>query len=140
MEAAHTAHSWAAEARQLAVIRATTRRWLLVLGVDEDVVGDIVCAVNEAAANAIDHAYLDAPHPGLVGVDLAAGPDEMHISISDQGVWRRPRRPGLDGRGRGIELMTAMIHSVEIHHTSAGTVVDLRHPISRAADQGSRAG
>ncbi|GAA4539706.1 ATP-binding protein [Pseudonocardia xishanensis] len=131
MDSSHATHSWTAEAVQLAVIRATSRHWLSLLGVDEDTADDIVCAVNEAAANSIDHAYLDARHAGSVGLDLVAGPHELHLAVSDQGVWRPPTHRHLAGRGRGIPMMSAMVHSLEIRHTPGETVVDLRHPFVR---------
>ena len=50
---------WAANPTSLPPIRAQTRRWLAPLALDEDTGYDVVLAVNEAASNVIDHAYLD---------------------------------------------------------------------------------
>jgi hypothetical protein len=49
--------AWSARAGALTQIRREVRRWLAPLEVMPDAEADLVLAVNEAAANAIDHAY-----------------------------------------------------------------------------------
>jgi hypothetical protein len=56
-QAGSVRRSWPAHPRWLAQLRAEVRTWLAALGFLRDTAEDIVLAANEAAANAIDHAY-----------------------------------------------------------------------------------
>ena len=67
-------------------------------------------AVSEAAANAIVHTNSDS-----VDVGLRFAPDLVEIRIRDRGTFRRRvAMPELDGRGRGIPLMTALVDELTI--------------------------
>ena len=90
-------------------------------------------AVDEAAANAVRHAY--APdESGSVELTLwtEPGPEPGHstlsIEIVDHGSWQRPAERPTQG-GRGIPLMTTMSESVLIHYDERGSRVLLRHRI-----------
>ena len=49
--------SWPADPHCLSQVRSAVRTWLAPLGFASDTIEDIVLATNEAASNAIDHAY-----------------------------------------------------------------------------------
>ena len=51
------------------------------------------------------------------------------MTVQDHGEWRSPR--GIN-RGRGLVLMEALMDSVDVDHTGAGTVVRLRRVLSGA--------
>jgi serine/threonine-protein kinase RsbW len=122
--------SWVADPVHLPHIRAQTRRWLAPLALDQDTEQDLVLAVNEAAGNAIEHAYA-APGPGdLVTVSFGTDPHHLYLEVADHGQWRRPNAdPG--HRGRGTLIMQQVVESVSIRKDPAGTRVLLRHPTGR---------
>ena len=122
------AHSvWAADPVHLPHIRAQTRRWLAPLALDEDTEQDLVLAVNEAASNAIEHAYTAADPADLVTVSFWTELHHLYFEVADHGRWRQPdAEPG--HRGRGILIMQQVVGSVSIHKGPDGTRVLLRHP------------
>ena len=128
--------AWSARAGALTQIRREVRRWLAPLEVMPDAEADLVLAVNEAAANAIDHAYRTGDDTGddraVVEVFFWTEWGALLIEVVDHGQWRHP---GLHatGRGRGIEMMQRLVDAVLIHHDTRGTRVLLRHPLPRPA-------
>ena len=87
--------SWPADSEQLAVIRRELANWLAPLRLTEEETADVVLAVDEAAANAVLHAY-GPDESGAVELTLWTehGPDEadatLSIEIVDHGHWRPP--------------------------------------------------
>ena len=102
----------------LARIRAMVRPWCAAVGANAQETGDILVAVEEAASNAVEHAY--GPTDGLVSVHLALEPPAVVGAVRDHGHWREPR--GLN-RGRGTMLMRGLTDAVEIEHLDPGTRV-----------------
>lgn len=86
---------------------------------------DIVLAVYEAVANAVEHAYRVQGLSGDIGVhatyDGAAG--ALDITVHDSGTWRPPQPT--THRGRGIALMTALSDAVTTSTGDEGTTVVL---------------
>ena len=125
--------SWPADPEQLVRIRRARAGWLAPLSLTEDEVADVVLAVDEAAANAVRHAY-GPDEAGVVELTLwtepASGsvPATLSIEVVDHGSWRPPAEVPTDG-GRGIGLMTTMSESVLIHYDHRGSRVLLRHRI-----------
>ncbi len=95
--------TWPATADALAAMRPLLRRWLTHWGAGDDQVYDITVAVQEASANAVEHAY----GPGGATFDVEAACDDglVTITIRDQGQWRAPRGTH---RGRGLPMMRAL--------------------------------
>ena len=121
--------TWAADPVQLPHIRAHTRRWLAVLGLDKDTEQDLVLAVNEAASNAIEHAY-PSPGPGdQVTVSFWTEPRHLNVEVADRGRWRQPDAD-CGHRGRGILIMKKTVESLSIRKNPHGTRVRLRHPLA----------
>jgi serine/threonine-protein kinase RsbW len=120
---------WVADPVHLPHIRALTRSWLTPLRLDTETESDIVLAVNEAASNAIEHAYVTPGPTDLVVVRLWTEPHHLRCEVTDHGRWKATDAdPG--HRGRGIPLMAEMIDSVVIQHDVDGTRVLMRHPIN----------
>jgi anti-sigma regulatory factor (Ser/Thr protein kinase) len=118
---------WAADPVHLPHIRAQTRRWLASLALDEDTKHDLVLAVNEAASNAMEHAYTVADPADLVTMSFWTDPQHLYVEVADHGRWRQPETdPG--HRGRGILIMHQVVGSVSIQKDPDGTRVLLRHP------------
>jgi serine phosphatase RsbU (regulator of sigma subunit)/anti-sigma regulatory factor (Ser/Thr protein kinase) len=111
----------AAEPAVLSHVRRAITRWLAGCGVDRNISMDIVVAVGEACANAIEHAY--GPGRGTFRVAGDEIGDELVLSVSDRGRWRAPRG---DGRGRGLTIMNAAMDHVEVQTDESGTRVEMR--------------
>lgn len=125
--------SWPADPDQLSVIRHEVAGWLAPLQLTDEETADVVLAVDEAAANAVRHAYGDG-ESGVVELTLwteggdVTAPPTLSIEVVDHGHWRPPDVSPTDG-GRGIPLMNSMAESVLIHFDERGSRVLLRHLI-----------
>lgn len=108
----------------LSEARRTLRRWLDSRGVTERDAREIVLAVSEACANAIEHAYSAAPAQFEV---TASGRDgALSFVVRDSGAWRSPRGTN---RGRGLKVIQAAMDEVEIKPSDQGTeIVMLKRP------------
>jgi serine/threonine-protein kinase RsbW len=126
--------SWPADSEQLAVIRHELTGWLAPLRLTDEETADVVLAVDEAAANAVRHAYGEE-ESGVVELTLwteegtATAPATLSIEVVDHGQWRPPAETPSEGSGRGIPLMNTMAESVLIHFDERGSRVLLRHRI-----------
>jgi serine/threonine-protein kinase RsbW len=123
--------SWPADPEQLVLIRRELASWLAPLALTETETADVVLAVDEAAANAVRHAY-GPDESGVVELTLWTEPGTLSIEIVDHGSWRPPAEQPTEG-GRGIPLMSTMSESVLIHYDGRGSRVLLRHRIPSAA-------
>jgi anti-sigma regulatory factor (Ser/Thr protein kinase) len=130
--------SWPADPAQLSVIRKELSNWLAPLALSEDETADVVLAVDEAAANAVRHAY-GPGRSGAVELTLWTEPGTLCVEIVDHGNWRPPTmpRPATDtgDSGRGIPLMSTMADAVLIHYDARGSRVLLRHRVADGADE-----
>jgi GAF domain-containing protein/anti-sigma regulatory factor (Ser/Thr protein kinase) len=111
-----------ADAKQLAAMRAELRGWLDRSGLPAETKEDVVLACTEAAANAIEHAYI-----GRDGDIRVVGETEngwLKIEVSDDGRWRDPRPD--DSRGRGLELVRSLIGDIDVERGERGTTVRMR--------------
>ncbi|MCE6994658.1 ATP-binding protein [Saccharothrix sp. S26] len=121
-------HHWGvefpAQAGQLAAVRARLDAWLAAEGLSEDDRYDLLLAVNEAASNAVEHAYGPDQH-GLVHIEAQARPDgSVRVVVTDHGGWRVPP-PTLSARGRGLLLMRENVDEVLVDRGANGTTVTL---------------
>jgi len=98
------------------------------LGFSSETADDIVLAVNEAATNAIDHAYAASGADNTFDVILWLEHGALHIEIVDHGQWRL-REVAPSGRGFGIMIMKELVDTVVLDHGPSGTSVLLRHPL-----------
>ncbi len=98
-------------------------------------VGDILLAVDEACANAVEHGHRD--RGGLVSVTARVEDDELHLVVADRGRWK-PRGADADpARGRGPTIIHALVPDVVVTTGDAGTVVEMRSPIRRGRSRTS---
>jgi anti-sigma regulatory factor (Ser/Thr protein kinase) len=114
-----------AEASQLAGLRRKLRPWLRGQGLDEQESHDVLVAVDEAAANAIEHPR--DPRSAVFHVEGDAAADELVIRVSDSGRWREQVERGT--RGRGLDFMRKLMADVQIYENDDGTQVVLRRPL-----------
>lgn len=123
-----------AEPSQLCGLRHSMNEYLAALPLPPDRRDEIVLAVGEAAANAVEHAYRDQPGAGVLDVTFWTESDAIWVEVRDHGRWREPPPgPRLPGQGLGMVLMRRLIDTVLIHHDRHGTNVLLRHPMDRPA-------
>jgi anti-sigma regulatory factor (Ser/Thr protein kinase) len=117
-----------AEPGVLSSLRRTLRQWLEGLGAEEEDVYDVLVAVTEAAANAVEHAY--GPVDATFSIEARALSDqEMEVVVRDSGRWRPPRG---HNRGRGTLLMQELMDHFEVVTSEAGTEVRMRRSLGRA--------
>jgi GAF domain-containing protein/anti-sigma regulatory factor (Ser/Thr protein kinase) len=117
-----------AEPGSLAVMRRAFNDWLPGLGLDEAVAYDVLVAVGEGAANAVEHAYGPGEAQFLVEARVE-GPD-LVVAIRDQGRWRPARG---SHRGRGLTMMRDLMDDVEVQSDGGGTTVRMRRRIGGSA-------
>jgi serine phosphatase RsbU (regulator of sigma subunit)/anti-sigma regulatory factor (Ser/Thr protein kinase) len=111
-----------AEPAQLPLVRQLFDRWLTARGVPPAPRAELLLALGEAAANAVEHAY----GPGRVGQFRARASVDgttVEIVVSDDGRWRGRQPPG---GGRGLDLLRALVDDVAIDRRADGTTVTLR--------------
>lgn len=109
-----------ADHAQLRVLRQSLERWLATLHPGTDEQFQLVLATDEAARNAVEHAY--GLEGGSFAVSARCDDDLVTIRISDAGAWR-PR--GGRRRGRGIPLMRKLVDRMEIRDLAPGTEIVL---------------
>ncbi len=80
---------------------------------------DLVLAVGEAVANAVEHAYRGAT--GDFVLRLSPGEGKIFGEVQDLGTWRE-ERPSPE-RGRGLAILRATTRRLELNRTSRGTLV-----------------
>src|SRR5262249_40891149 len=85
----HFRSAWPADAGALRVLRHSLRRWLGKWGADDDEIYDITVAVQEASANAVEHAY--APGSAAFEVDAHHENGVITVVVHDRGKWRAAR-------------------------------------------------
>jgi PAS domain S-box-containing protein len=113
---------------ELAPLRQELRAWLEDAGLSAPRAADLVLAVDEACANAVEHAY-DGER-GEVEVEVARNPDhEVVARVHDAGRWRTPRVD--PARGRGLGIIRAVVDECEIQTGATGTTVLLKQRIRR---------
>ncbi len=111
-----------ADSRSLRPMRQSLNEWLGEIGANR--VSDVVLAVDEAVANAIEHAGLS--RSGIVTVQGHVADNVIHLEICDHGTWQEPVANA--ARGRGLLIMNAVMDSVAIVHRRDNTrIVMSRH-------------
>ena len=99
--------------------REALRLWLTGAEIGEMEAHDVVLAAWEAIANATEHSL------SVTGFRLQAklAEDAVRVIVEDNGTWLTPSaRPD---RGRGLQLMRALMSSVEVEPGPRGTRVTL---------------
>jgi anti-sigma regulatory factor (Ser/Thr protein kinase) len=103
-----------------ASLRRALSAFLEVLGVTPEQRMDIVGAVGEALANAVEHAYLEDLTGDVALCARLADDDCLHVEVSDRGRFIQRERQS--GRGFGISIIRGLARSVEFD-TQNGTTV-----------------
>jgi serine phosphatase RsbU (regulator of sigma subunit)/anti-sigma regulatory factor (Ser/Thr protein kinase) len=109
-----------ARARSIPLIRRAVLRWLEDHGVPTAVAMEVVTAVSEASANAVEHAY--GPAGGSITVAATIADGEVEARVRDTGRWRGSSR---GDRGHGLRLIRGLMDDVTLDATDAGTTVTM---------------
>lgn len=124
-----------ADLASIAVVRAAIKQALEGTGWDGDAAQRVVLATSEATANAVEHGSRAGD---LVEVVYQVSEDDAKVRILDSGgesPWKHrgaPLPPDTGAaRGRGLTLIYALAHRVEVVPAGRGT--ELRLDFSRAA-------
>jgi PAS domain S-box-containing protein len=107
--------------RSLATLRRTLGRWLESLGATRMESNDIQVSCHEACSNAMEHAYRF--REATIDVDGEFDGEEVRLTIADRGAWREKRD---SDRGRGLDLIRALMDHVEVEPGEHGTTVRMR--------------
>lgn len=127
-----------AQPRVLTQVRSVLRSWLRDNGVHERDEEDVLVACGEACANVVRHAY--GGSGGDLQLDARLDGDRLELIVSDAGVWQGsaawaptvglPSAGSSDG-GWGLQLMRAVMDTVDVTTSSAGTAVTMSRHIAR---------
>jgi anti-sigma regulatory factor (Ser/Thr protein kinase) len=110
-------------------LRTAFRDWITRrLASTAEQLSDLTLAVNEALANAVEHAYAGDAAPGTVEVhaQYERRTATLVVTVRDHGSWRNPSPDPLHLRGRGIPLIRALTTDASIQSDETGTCVELR--------------
>lgn len=114
-----------AEAEHLHGLRDSLTAWLAEAGACEELADRIVLAMNEAATNAMTHAYRNRTAGTVRLTAKRESGRTVTVTIADNGRWK-PARPTEGNGGRGVLMMQECVDRVRIDRTPDGTTVTLR--------------
>jgi PAS domain S-box-containing protein len=106
---------------ELGRVRTRLGEWLAGVGAAPTEVSEIALAVNEAVANAVEHAY--GLGRGDFSVEGRAEGNVVVVVVRDAGRWREPRN---DPHGRGVSLIRGLMDDVDVEKGGGGTTVTMR--------------
>ena len=119
-----------AEPRRLVEVRGALRRWLRESQVAASDENEILVASGEACANVVQHAY--GATPGVMEVEAHLVDGAVEVSVRDNGDWRAPADRG---GGWGLQLIGAVMDSVEVNRDVGGTEVRMRRRVQVGGDR-----
>jgi sigma-B regulation protein RsbU (phosphoserine phosphatase) len=113
-----------AETRLLAATRRALAVYLSAFGTPDDIVDDVILAVDEACSNVLTHAF-PRGQPGNYMLRADLRPEVIMIEVVDEGMGFDPmaRRSAelLGIGGRGLDVMRRLMTTVEVESpTPAG--------------------
>jgi anti-sigma regulatory factor (Ser/Thr protein kinase) len=111
--------------KSLGTLRRTLGRWLEPLGASPVESNDIQVSCHEACSNAMEHGYRF--REAIIDVDAEFDGSQVVLTVADAGGWREKRA---SDRGRGLDLIRALMDEVEIEPSDAGTVVRMRKQLA----------
>ncbi len=118
-----------ADPLHLAPARQALRDWLNAAGIDRDQAQDVLVAAGEAVTNSIEHGYRHSDG-GTITLHATSEVDQLRLTIIDTGSWK-PKQTGYSHRGKGIQIMQALMEDVSILRDTTGTIVHLATRIRR---------
>ncbi|HEY1673607.1 MAG TPA: SpoIIE family protein phosphatase [Streptosporangiaceae bacterium] len=116
---------FAADSGQLAPVRVALRDWLRRCDLSPRTIQDVLVAVGEACANAVEHGHRFAPGQ-RIRLRAAATASQLRLTVTDSGRWKAAAPDANPHRGHGIALMRALMQQVTIEPGDTGTTVDMQ--------------
>jgi anti-sigma regulatory factor (Ser/Thr protein kinase) len=113
-----------ARPQELRRIRRALRQWMQQRAIPPHMQCDLLVAVGEVTANAVEHAYVGR-EPGEVYIEIIAEDDGVVARIRDFGHWRMPS-PDRERRGLGIDMVRAVSDEFSCDTGPHGTTVAVR--------------
>jgi serine/threonine-protein kinase RsbW len=107
-------------------VRAELRRWLVAQAWPAAQTQDLVCAVNEAVTNSVEHAY---PVVGFAGgvvtvsaelVEADDGGRRVQVRVADDGWWRPRDEPLARPEHFGLQLIERLMDEVSVRRGEIG--------------------
>jgi anti-sigma regulatory factor (Ser/Thr protein kinase) len=89
---------------------------------------DVQTSCHEACSNAMEHGYRF--REATIDVDGEFDGEEVRLTVTDHGGWREKRD---SDRGRGLDLIRALMDSVEVEPGDTGTVVRMSKRLAQPA-------
>ncbi len=117
-----------ADPAALSTLRRVAAVFARSVGADEEAVEAIAVAVNEAATNAVVHAYRGG-RPGPLRLAASVSGRVLAITIADEGIGEQAATRHGDEVGRGFPLMKALSRGVDVQRGERGTRVRLSFPV-----------
>ena len=108
-----------ADIASLGPVRRLLQSWLSSAGVEHG--DDIVLAVHEAVANALEHAGLDTDE--VITVEAEVVDDVLRVLVRDGGAWKE--QVADDTRGRGLGIIRAVMDRVELDSRIGSTSIEM---------------
>lgn len=109
---------------ELAPVRRVVGAWLESAGVPAREIGSVMVALNEAATNAIEHAY--GSGSGWFEIEAGLSEGALTVAVRDHGRWRTK---GSGAGGRGLALIGRLMDEFELRRTPVGTEVWMRRMV-----------
>jgi anti-sigma regulatory factor (Ser/Thr protein kinase) len=116
---------------ELSPLRRRLRAWLARRGFERADSDEILLAISEALNNSIEHAYGDTR--GTVWLRVDDDGETLRATIRDRGSWRAA--PSGGDRGRGLEIMRAVMDRAEVETSEDGTAVVLERRRRESPDR-----
>jgi sigma-B regulation protein RsbU (phosphoserine phosphatase) len=120
-----------ADGRAPGLVRAELRQWLAAQAWPDEDCEDLVLAVSEAVSNAAEHAYRsngssEADRVVAVVVTEMTDPGGRRAKavVDDVGVWCSAT-PGQEYRGRGLDMISALVEAFDVDRRQTGTRVTM---------------
>jgi anti-sigma regulatory factor (Ser/Thr protein kinase) len=121
----------------LARVRDRVRPWLEGAGLQGAEVDEVLIAVGEACANAVEHSGAQsADGQAAACIECVCDAAGVRIVVSDRGTWKQPDTGVDNRRGRGRLLMANLVDRMSIEPGPQGTTVELvkaRRDLERSA-------
>jgi serine phosphatase RsbU (regulator of sigma subunit)/anti-sigma regulatory factor (Ser/Thr protein kinase) len=111
---------------RLSQLRRRLEHFLTAHGVHPNDAFDLVVAVSEATANAMEHPV--RPAEPVVRVTVEVVGDSVVVTVRDSGSWRAATESVV--RGRGLALIGALVE-LDVRHDADGTTLTLRRRLER---------
>ena len=107
------------EVTSLPTVRSTLRPWLAMVGAEH--ADEIILAVHEAVANAVEHAGLG--DGDVITIEADVVDNTVRVRVLDSGAWRD--RPVDETRGRGLMIIRAVMDHVDLERLTGGTRIEM---------------